>query len=286
MTRWVSEMLEQRIHAFTGGEGTTVVLIPGWPETAEAYGDVFPLLAGSHRVICVDPPGLGDSAPSEAGFDTGTVSGMLKKSLQSLTAGAIHLVGHDVGAWIAYAWAAQFPGQVRSLTLLDSAVPGLAPPQSFPLPLETNIKLWQFSFNTLPDLPELLTKGRERELFDWLFNHKAVHPERVSVANRERYVDCYAKPGGMSRGFAYYRATKVSASQNLEFSKKKLPMPVLALGGSGGMGDNLRRIMEPLAVDVAGGAIEDCGHYVMEEQPEILARRLLDFLRRVEGHGR
>ena len=101
-----------------------------------------------------------------------------------------------MGAWIAYAWAAQFPGRVRSLTLIEATVPGLAPPLSFPLALETNIKLWQFSFNSLPDLPELLTKGRERELFDWLFKHKAVYPERVSVANRERYVDCYAKTGG------------------------------------------------------------------------------------------
>jgi pimeloyl-ACP methyl ester carboxylesterase len=63
-------------------------------------------------------------------------------------------------------------------------------------------------------------------------------------------------------------------------------MPVLALGGSGGMGDNLRRIMELQALDVDGGAIEDCGHYVMEEQPEILARRLLDFFSRVEGYRR
>ena len=90
----------------------------------------------------------------------------------------------------------------------------------------------------------------------------------------------------MAGSFAYYRATKVSASQNLEFSKEKLPMTVLALGGSGGMGDNLRRIVKPLAVDVDGGSIEECGHYVMEEQPEILARQLLEFFRRVEGHQR
>jgi pimeloyl-ACP methyl ester carboxylesterase len=60
-------------------------------------------------------------------------------------------------------------------------------------------------------------------------------------------------------------------------------MPVLALGGNGGMADNLRKLMQPRATHVEGGAIEDCGHYVVEEQPEVLARTLLDFFDRVES---
>ena len=46
MTTWVSEMLGQRIHALTGGEGTTVVLIPGWPETARHTATYSPCLPG------------------------------------------------------------------------------------------------------------------------------------------------------------------------------------------------------------------------------------------------
>jgi hypothetical protein len=81
----------------------------------------------------------------------------------------------------------------------------------------------------------------------------------------------------MSAGFAYYRSGSVSAPQNVKFCKEELPMPVLAPGGSGGMGEHLRSLVEPFAERVDGGAIEDCGHYVMEEQPELLAGRLLDF---------
>jgi hypothetical protein len=54
---------------------------------------------------------------------------------------------------------------------MEGGIPGLAPPQNFPLSFEWNVKLWQFSFNTLPELPEILTQDRERELFDWLFRH-------------------------------------------------------------------------------------------------------------------
>jgi pimeloyl-ACP methyl ester carboxylesterase len=59
-------------------------------------------------------------------------------------------------------------------------------------------------------------------------------------------------------------------------------MPVLAIGGSGAQGDNLRLSMESLASNVSGGVIEDCGHYVMEEQPDVLAHRLLEFIKHVE----
>ena len=275
--------LSRGVHAFTAGSGTPVVLVPGWPETAEAYGKVHSTLAERHQVLAVDPPGLGESSASTGGYDTGSVSKELEEAVRSFMPQPIHLVSHDVGAWIAYAWAAQFPARIRSLTLLDSALPGLAAPLSFPLPPEVNLKLWQFSFNSLPDLPEVLTAGRERQLFDWLFEHKAQHPERISPANRDRYVECYSQPGAMSGGFAYYRAAATSASQNIEFSKTKLPMPVLALGGSSGVGDRLRLSMEVLADHVEGGEIEDCGHFVMEEQPEVVSSRLLEFFQRVES---
>ena len=279
---WKETTLEGGIHAFVAGSGTPVVLLPGWPETAEAYSEIVPRLADRHQVFAMDPPGLGESAPATEGYDTANVAKMLSAAVNKVTSKRIHLVGHDVGGWIAYAWAAQFQEQVRSLTLLDTAVPGTGAPQSFPLPPELNVKLWQFSFNILPDLPEILTTGRERELFDWLFKQKSKRLDRIPQANRDRYVEAYARPGAMSRGFAYYRAVAESSKQNKEFSKTKLPMPVLARGGRSGTGDRLRSSMEALALQAEGGVIEDCGHYVMEEQPEFVAQDLLRFFAQAE----
>ena len=280
------QVLAHHIHSVAAGTGSLVVLLPGWPETAEAYGEIFPMLAARHKLLALDPPGLGDSAPPSKGYDTAQISGMLADAVHGLTDSRYHLVGHDVGAWIAYAWAAQFPERLESLTLLDSAVPGCSAPQTFPLPYDVNVKLWQFSFNTLPDLPEILTEGREQQLIDWLIEHKAQHPERISQAKRDRYVECYSRTGAMSRGFAYYRDASRSALQNIEFAKTKLPMPVLALGGTAGVGDRLRIAMEMLATRVEGGEIADCGHYVMEEQPEEVSRRLLDFFKQAEDAKR
>lgn len=279
----IEQMLAHDIHSLAGGSGSLVVLLPGWPQTADAYGDILPMLTARHQVLALDPPGLGNSAPSPGGYDTAQISRMLANAVEGATSGSYHLVGHDVGAWIAYAWAAQFPERLSSLTLLDSAVPGCSAPRTFPLPYELNVKLWQFSFNTLPDLPEMLTQGRERELLNWLFKNKSQHPERISSAHRDRYVECYSRAGGMSNGFAYYRAVAQSAAQNVEFSRTKLAMPVLALGGQSAVGDSLRQSLEGLAHSVEGGVIPDCGHFMMEEQPEVIAEELLRFFEKVEG---
>lgn len=282
---WTETRLEGGIRGLTAGSGTTVVLLSGWPETAEAYTEIIPQLAEHHQVLALDPPGLGGSDPAQGGYDTANIAKVLATSVKVFTPERIHLVGHDVGGWIAYAWAAQFPEQIQSLTLLDTAVPGTGAPQTFPLQPELNVKLWQFCFNTLPDLPEILTAGRERELFDWLFKQKAEQLARIPQSNRDRYVEAYARPGAMSRGFAYYRAVAESSKQNKEFSKTKLSMPVLALGGKSGVGDRLRIAMESLALQVEGGAIDACGHYVMEEQPAVVAHGLLRFFEKVEARS-
>jgi pimeloyl-ACP methyl ester carboxylesterase len=285
-TAWQSTTLPTGIHALVGGpkSGIPVILLPGWPQTAAAFEPLFPQLSVKYRVYALDPPGLGDSEPSPTGYDTKSVSLILHTAVKGVLKPSqkYHLVGHDIGAWIAYSWARHHPVDILSLTLLDSAIPGHAPPLSFPLPDPLNMKLWQFSFNRLPDLPEILTKGKEKELLNWLFATKSVHPDRVTKERREVYVKAYSKEGAMSRGFEYYRAVEKSAAQNLSFKETKLTMPILALGGDQGVAGGLKAVMEVLAESVEGGAIPDCGHYVMEEQPEALAQMMLDFYQSVE----
>ena len=66
--------LDGGIHAFVAGSGTPVVLLPGWPETAEAYSEIVPRLADRHQVFAMDPPGLGESEPATEGYDTANVA--------------------------------------------------------------------------------------------------------------------------------------------------------------------------------------------------------------------
>jgi pimeloyl-ACP methyl ester carboxylesterase len=58
-------------------------------------------------------------------------------------------------------------------------------------------------------------------------------------------------------------------------------MPVLALGGgraeARGRGDEPLESLRMIATQVEGGTVPDCGHFIPEEQPALLAERLLAF---------
>ncbi|MEU9337089.1 alpha/beta fold hydrolase [Streptomyces sp. NPDC048290] len=63
-----------RMHYVTGGSGTPVVLIHGWPQTWYGWWPIMPELAKHHTVYAVDLPGLGDSTGTPTGYDKATLA--------------------------------------------------------------------------------------------------------------------------------------------------------------------------------------------------------------------
>ncbi|CAL9674579.1 hypothetical protein SUDANB9_07715 [Streptomyces sp. enrichment culture] len=52
---------------------------------------------------------------------------------------------------------------MRGLTLLDTGIPGITLPDAIPTDPEQAWKDRHFAFHLVPDLPETLLPGRERE---------------------------------------------------------------------------------------------------------------------------
>ena len=144
----------QRIHCVVAGEGQPVLLIPGWPQTWYSWRHgMRALAAAGFQAIAVDPPGIGDSDKPRDGYDTGSIAVMLHTMMTQLGHSRYRLVGHDVGMWIGYAMASDFPQAVERLVLTEAVIPGLAPPPPIFVAPEENIFLWHFMFNQLTDLP-------------------------------------------------------------------------------------------------------------------------------------
>jgi pimeloyl-ACP methyl ester carboxylesterase len=265
-----------RLHYVSGGKkgGEVVVLLHGWPETWYEWRHIMPALAERYSVIAPDLRGLGDSGKPASGYDTRTVADDIYKLVRGLGHERILLVGHDWGAPVAYSYAAAHPEAVRRLVVLDSAPPGVGEP----ITATTEGKpLWHPAFNASPNLPEQLIAGRERQYYTWFFREYAHNKSAVTEADITEYLRCYKSPGGLKAGLAYYRAGGQDAKQNQEYAKKKLTMPVLALGGDRCLGDGPLRVMRAVATDVRGGSIPDCGHWIPSERPDYLTAQLLAF---------
>lgn len=284
----VAKIEGTRLHYVTAGAGDAVLLLPGWPETWFAWRKVVPLLVSAgRRVVVLDPRGYGDSDKPATGYDLDTATRDLHGFLEATklaTTGGIDIVAHDVGTWIAHAHAANYPADVRRLVLTESNIPGVT---AFPggIPSEAlNLKTWQFGFNRLVDLPEALIQGREREYLAWIFATKSFRSYAIDSAALDEYTRQYSAPGAMRAGFDWYREnfSAEGLAQAKVRAAKRLTMPVLALGGSEGVGDLLRATVATLGDRVQGGPIAGadgtgCGHFLPEECPDELTEAVLKF---------
>lgn len=267
-----------RIHCTMAGDGPPVLLIPGWPQTWFTWRYIMKSLAAAgYTAIAVDPPGTGDSSRPAQGYDTGAIASVLHRLMEQLGHASYQVVGHDIGMWVAYAMASDYPDAVRRLALTEAVIPGLAPAPPVFVPPDQNIFLWHFMFNQVQDLPEALIVGRERAYLSFIFDKWSHRRDRVAA---DVYIDAYSAPGALRSGFSYYRAIPETIRQNQERSKVPLRMPVLAIGAEHATRDAPLITMQDNATDLTGVIIPDCGHFVTEECHEEFSEHLLAFLSR------
>ena len=70
----------------------------------------------------------------------------------------------------------------------------------------------------------------------------------------------------------------LDAEHNRQHARQRLAMPVMTVGGTASFGAALRDQVAPLVEHHRHEMIEDCGHYLAEEQPQRLTELLLDFI--------
>lgn len=275
MTHHYADLGDVRLHYVIAGQGFPVVLLHGWPQSWYEWRHVIPGLAAKYRVIAPDLRGLGDSSRPLTGYDKKTVGNDVWRLLQRLGVTECFLVGHDWGGPTAYAIAAAHPEAVRKLAILDVTIPGDGSPN-----ISQGGRRWHHAFHQTPDLPEALVIGREDIYFGWFYRNYGHRPDAIPDADIAEYLRIYRQPGALRAGFAYYRAIPQDIADNQALSASgKLPMPVLALGGDSSWGRRMEVVesLRRMATDVRGGVIENCGHWMPEEQPAALLQQLLAF---------
>jgi pimeloyl-ACP methyl ester carboxylesterase len=266
-----------QMHYVIGGQGDPIVLLHGWPETWYAWRHVMPALAKNYTVIAPDLRGLGDSSKPPTGYDGKTVAEDIHQLVTQLGFRTIFLVGHDIGSFVAYPYAAAHPSEVKRLVIMEVPPPGFFPPEIIP---------WWFYFHQTPDVPEAIVQGKEMTYLSWFYQNLAYNPAAITQADINEYVSHYSAPGGMRAGFEYYRAFQEDAMQNQNYSQTKLPMPVLALGAGyipafGGISNPTAVLgMQQLAENVTGIIVPNAGHFIPEEQPEFVINQLSNFFGR------
>jgi pimeloyl-ACP methyl ester carboxylesterase len=264
-----------KLHYLFAGTGDPVVLLHGFAETSHMWLPLIAKLADKHTVIAPDLRGFGQSSAPADGYTKAAMAQDIHALVKSLNYNRIHLVGHDIGLMVAYAYAAQYPNEVDRLVLMEAFLPGVGDWNSVFLLRD----LWHFHF--YGTTPLALVTGRERIYLEHFWNDFAADPAKsVPEADRQFYANEYAKPGHMKAGMEVFRAFAKDAEDFAGFAKTKLSMPMLVLSGEKAGGPFLIEQGRMVADNVEGVLVKGSGHWLMEEAPDQVIPKLVEFLTR------
>lgn len=273
-----------KLHYVTGGKGEPLVLLGGWPETWWEYHKIMPELAAHYQVIAIDIRGQGGSSKPASGYDKKTMARDIYSLVNQLGYSHINIVGHDIGAMVAYSFAANYPDYTKRVALLDVPHPFEAF-RKFPLLPQKNdyqindpnhgLHFWWFAFNQVPDLPEKLLEGRTDILVDWVYDYLNKTPGAISSFDRSVYKLAAAQPDAIRAGNGWYQ----SMQQDIDDLKtyKKLQTPILGIGGISA--PLLSAFLKEYARNYKFIEFKGAGHWIAEERPRETIKALLDFLK-------
>ena len=278
-----------KIFVRTGGKGSPVLLLHGYPQTNVMWHRVAPRLAEQHSLVIADLPGYGQSDAPEARADHSpyTKRAMAKamvEAMEQLSHKKFAVVGHDRGGRVAYRMALDHPERVTRLSTLD-IIPTWEMWDKMSAQRAMRVFHWTFLAQPYP-LPEMLIGKAPIEYMEWkmlawngsksnsIFDTRAFDHYRAAFVQPERI-------HAMCEDYRAGQSTDVTIDDADVKAGRKIECPLLALWGTRGIpsiGEGPLDVWRRWAHDVRGKAI-DCGHFLVEENPDDTLAELLPFLR-------
>lgn len=281
-----------RFGYLTAGEsGPLALCLHGFPDSAHTWRHLLPRLADAgYRAVA---PWLRGYGPTDVPDDAVYQAGML-----GIDASALHdslgadgdavIIGHDWGALAAYAAVHDLAdGSSRWRRLVALAVPPPGAVAGGFFSYDQLQRSWYMFFFQHP-LAEMAVAMDDLAFIDRLWADWS--PGYDATEDLVHTKAALADPANLAAALGYYRATLggvgLSADPTVNAiqaaSAGPVPLPALYLHGrtDGCMGANLAEAARPF-LDKDGSALEivdDAGHFLHLEQPDVVNKLILDFL--------
>jgi pimeloyl-ACP methyl ester carboxylesterase len=219
------------LHVVESGsnQDQTILFLHGWPENWSAYEQIMQLAGKKARALSVDLPGIGKSNMQNPPSTKREIADCIHELVEALQLKSLTIVGHDVGGQIVFSYLSRYPDELERAVIMNVAVPGIRPWED----VIRNPYIWHFRFHSIPNLPETLVTGKERQYFDYFYNIISAHPEKISEQSRSEYVKAYSTTSALNTGFNWYRAFYQDAKDNSEMytHSAQIKIPLLYLRG-------------------------------------------------------
>jgi pimeloyl-ACP methyl ester carboxylesterase len=250
-----------------------IVLLHGWPQHWFMWRDVIPALAADHRVIAPDLRGLGWSDAPKSGYLKQDLADDVLALLSELGVKRFDLIGHDWGAYAGFLICLTAPERVGHY--VGCSIPHLWPPAERPS-VRRLLNLWYQVALGSPGLGAGLMRQGE---FTRRVLHVARSHGRYTDDELATFVDVLREPEHARATSQYYRTFLLHELKPLisgAMKERTLTTPThllwgrrdQILQGSKASGDH-----EPYAPNMRIEWVEDTGHFLPEERPELVVER-------------
>jgi epoxide hydrolase 4 len=270
-----------RLHyVAAGASGPLVLLLHGFPEFWYSWRHQIPALARSCRVVAPDLRGYNLSDKPQRGYDIRTLCGDVAGLIEAFGERAAHIVGHDWGGVIAWAFAIRQPERTRRLAIVNAPHPALMQ-RELRHARQLRRSWYVFAFQ-LPWLPEWALARREYALLRRLFEDVNRTSRTGAVFTPDdiaRYVAAMARPGAPTATINYYRAL-VRGGPGALGPMRRIEAPTLVLWGERDIALGLEMLdgLEAWVRDLRVRRFPDDGHWLNQERPAEVTQALVDFL--------
>jgi haloacetate dehalogenase len=272
-----------RFAGVTGGRGTPLLLLHGFPQTHIAWRKVAPMLARQHTLIIPDLPGYGASRThaTTPRWTKRRVGEALVALMRTLGHDGFSLAGHDRGARAGYRLVLDHPGIVARFASL-AVVPTLDALEAVDHHFARSNFHWFFMAQE-PALAEAMLAAVPDAMLDREFASKhAAGVEVIEDAARGAYRAAFRDPAVRHAMCEDYRAAleeDLAADCADRASGNRLDCPVLALWphtqkvqGRPHPAEVWRRWADDVSEDKTTGH-----HLQLEDRPEEVCAALLPF---------
>lgn len=261
------------IHYIDEGKGEVILFVHGTPDWSFTYRNMIKHLSKKFRCVAADNLGYGLSdKPENADFTPEAHSIRLRKFIEKLGLKNINLVVHDFGGPIGLGYALNHPQNVNRIAIF-------------------NTWMWRLSGEKHFEMPAMLFGGSIGKFFYIRLNFSARVLMKSSFADKKKLTPeihkHYLKAQGSTKErIAAYACVKALIASggfyNNLWEKREilLKKPVLLIWG---MKDEFLKtaILLPKWQELLKGKkivkLENAGHFVQEEEPEIINRELDSF---------
>ncbi|MDT0166687.1 alpha/beta fold hydrolase [Actinotalea sp. AC32] len=259
--------------------GGTVVLLHGFPQDGSAYDDVAPLLAEAGlRVLVPDQRGYSPGArpTHRAAYALGELVDDVAALLDAADVERAHVVGHDWGGSVAWAFASRHADRTETLTALSTPHPAA---MRAALAHGQAARSWYMAAFQLPRVPETRLLADDGAALLGALVRTGLPAEQA-----RRYVDRMREPGALRAAIGWYRALPLAGRTRVGRSR----VPTTYVHGSDdpffaprAATDTARFVAAPCRV-----LRLDAGHWLPETHPDEVGAAVLDRVASTSGGGR